>query len=272
VATGTQALARLRRLAASRGRQGPSADELAALAGKPADWPRSCFLICSTPRSGSSLLAGLLASGGGIGRAAEFFSRANEPAWASSDYAGFLSFTKRRHAVDGVFGAKVHRGQLDGLLAGIRSAATCPDRSDRKLLDEAFGALSYVWIRRLDVPAQAVSWLKAEQTGRWSSKSSNLTGREPTFDFDDLHGRVLLLREWDAAWRGWFAENGVTPFEVTYEGLVADMAGVTRGALEFIGVDVPAEAPVQPLIERVFDAVNEEWIARYAEVAAARGL
>ena len=74
------------------------------------------------------------------------------------------------------------------------------------------------------------------------------------------------IEEQDAAWGHWFRANGITPFDVRYEDLVADMEEVTRRLLDFLGVAVPGGTPIEPQHARQADAVNAEWAARYRQM------
>ena len=76
----------------------------------------------------------------------------------------------------------------------------------------------------------------------------------------------MRSRSDDAAWRRWFRANGITPFGVRYEGLVADMEAVTRRLLGFLGVAVPGDTPIEPQHARQADSVNAEWAARYRQM------
>ncbi|MBQ1076126.1 sulfotransferase [Micromonospora sp. C31] len=191
------------------------------------------------------------------------------------DYADFVRAALAAGRTDnGVFGAKLMWGTLAEVLA--RLATIHPDLAgdDVALLGRAFGRTGFVFLRRDDELAQAVSRLRAEQTGRWfvggsgeiSGDAGN--GQPPRFDADEIRRYVEEIREHNAAWAAWFASRGIRPHVVRYEELADDMAGTTRGILEFLGLDVPGAArTVVPRHRRQADALNRQWIARYrAEV------
>jgi LPS sulfotransferase NodH len=119
--------------------------------------PTRCFFICGTPRSGTTLLAGLLASTGRVGWAGEYFSVANEPGWAVADYGAYVAQTLARTSRGGIFGAKLLEPQLDSFLARLRNVPRWKGESDLALLETAFPRPSFVWVLRRDVVAQAVS-------------------------------------------------------------------------------------------------------------------
>jgi LPS sulfotransferase NodH len=74
-----------------------------------------------------------------------------------------------------------------------------------------------------------------------------------------------VIDEHNAAWERWFSSSGVQPLVVRYAELGADMAGVTRRILRFLGLglDLPAGRAIAPRHQRQADELNDRWIARY---------
>jgi trehalose 2-sulfotransferase len=62
-----------------------------------------------------------------------------------------------------------------------------------------------------------------------------------------------MIGEHNAAWEAWFASVGIRPHQVSYEELNADMADVTLGILDFLGLGVPGERVIVPRHERQAD-------------------
>jgi LPS sulfotransferase NodH len=260
---------RLRVRAAARlcpRRPGPGLDDLVALARRLRRSPTSCFLLCGTPRTGSTLLAELLASSGSVGLAREYFASQCEPEWTAAGYGQYVASVKRFGARNGVFGAKVFWYHLTDMLPRLRAelGRRSNGLGDGAVLARTFPNPSYVWIRRRDVVAQAVSWSKAEQAERW--RHDHPVGDEPVFDFGTIDDLVARVRCYDDAWRGWFAANDVEPLEVVYEEVAADPVGVATHTLGFLGVPVVDPGAIRPSVERQADEVNAEWIARYLEL------
>lgn len=226
------------------------------------------FFICSTPRTGSMMLADLLADTGLAGRADEFFGepfrRQVVPGLTRRGFDDYLVGCTGKTR-QGTFGVKLHWDQLEVFLHLLRLRRGLRGSSDAQVLAAVFPAPSYVFLARGDTLAQAVSWWKAIGSGKWVDEES--AAAEPEFDAGRIAGRVRRIGEHNESWRRWFAANGVEPLHVTYEGLAADPAGTARSVLEFAGVDVPADLRVEPRTERQADAVNEEWIRRYRELA-----
>ena len=231
------------------------------------------YLICATPRTGSSLLSGLLESTGLAGRPESYFRRQDEQSWvarwgvARSDgtfnYGAYIEGALvAGRTGNGVFAARVMWGTLDEVIDKLGTLYPELARRDIDLLQRAFGRTEFVYLHRRDVVAQAVSWLRAEQTGVWVADRDEPHG-EPRFDRDKITEFVRTIDDHNAAWQQWFAGVGVEPFTVIYEDLDADPVGVTRGVLDALRLDLPLGRPVQTDHRRLADQLNAEWVDRY---------
>ncbi len=228
----------------------------------------SSYLICGTPRSGTTLLATLLASSGLAGYAREHFSPKNEPPDAARRYVDYvLECVQHGASANGVFGAKLLWNDLSRFLRLLRAAGSPPAVADRLVLESVFPDVCYIWVRREDLVAQAVSWWKAHQTSEWYSGDSRATGAEPVFDFGEIDRLVRELAEGNEGWRRWFADNRIEPFAVRYEDLVRDTIGVAGAALAFVGVELPPDVSISQRTAKQADGVNADWIRRYHELA-----
>jgi LPS sulfotransferase NodH len=240
--------------------------------------PADSYLICATPRTGSSLLCGLLESTGVAGHPESYFRQPDERAWAArwgiaSRPDGTLSYAEYVRAAlaagrtgNGVFAARIMWGTMDEVAGKL--ATVHPDLAgrDADLLRRAFGHTRFIYLRRRDAVAQAVSLLRAEQTGVWFETAQGAheePQQEPRFDFGEVRARVRLIGDHDAAWQEWFASTGVRPYPVVYEELAADPAGTTRGVLDFLGLELPAGRKIVVRHRRLADHLNTRWIDRY---------
>jgi trehalose 2-sulfotransferase len=241
------------------------------------------YLLCATPRTGSTLLCGLLASTELAGNPESYFREPDllgraqqwgipiEPDGTFS-YQDFIAAAVAVGSTqNGVFGARVMWGTMELLVEGLRVTDQSSD-TDLDVLHRAFGPTLLIHLQREDVVAQAVSWMKAEQTDIWL-KTEEADGlrdgsavsprREPSFDLDMLDGYVKLVQQHNAAWNDWFEAQSVVPLSVRYEDLVADTVGVTYSIHLRLGLD-PTHGHV-PTVSSYLqgDALNDEWIERY---------
>jgi LPS sulfotransferase NodH len=238
--------------------------------------PITSYLLCATPRSGSTLLCGLLRSTGIAGRPQSYFRRDDLDAYADAwgvprTSAGTLDVEAYLRAAvvagrtpNGVFGARVMWGTMTELTDALASVADDGTASPVDLLTRAFGSLRFLHLRREDRIAQAVSWARAEQTHRWHPGERVVPGGSaPHFDRDLIAGLVDTIEEHEAAWRTWFADHGVTPHEITYEDLAADPVGTTHAVLDVLGLVLPAGGTITVHDRRQADDLNADWVARF---------
>ncbi|MGH2976768.1 MAG: Stf0 family sulfotransferase [Gaiellaceae bacterium] len=232
--------------------------------------PRSSVVICALPRSGSSLLGALLHSSGIVSRPAEWFWRDDRERlsreWRVRRFEDYLPrVLEAGTSPNGVFAMKLMWGYFHELLFELRRLAREYDADDLAVLRSFFPEPRFVWIRRMDVVAQAVSWAKAAQTEQWAAHQPSQ--REPEFDFEQIDALYNLSRVHDGYWCRWFAAHGIEPFSVVYEQLAAEPEDAVHEVLAFLGLEAEAPLSIPANLTRQADAVNGEWIARYRELA-----
>jgi trehalose 2-sulfotransferase len=236
------------------------------------------YLLCSTPRTGSTWLCGLLESSGVAGHPASYFRKADEhrfaDQWGLSGardkplwYGEFVTAAVAAGTTDnGVFAARVMWGTLDEILDRLGTVYSTLERHDLDLLERAFGGLRFVYLRRHDTVAQAVSWFRAEQTDVWHrTEDLDPPGPEhqPRYDFEALDQLVRTIHTNNAAWEHWFTTVGIPPHRVLYEDVESDPTGVTRGILGFLGLELPPGREIISRQVRLRDPLSAEWISRY---------
>lgn len=239
------------------------------------------YMICGTPRSGSTMLCGLLESAG-CGKADSYFGRPWIADFArdlgvtldddidSPDFSSryFEAVLAEGRAGSDLFGLRVMfetlgelSSRLDGLFPGFDSIA------DR--IEHAFGRPLYLHLSRQDKLAQAISLLTARQTGLWhrSADGSELERtaphREPVYDADAIRAQVGELEAQDAAWHGWFAAHGIDPLRLTYEDLARDPQAGLRLVLTALGLSAARAAEIRPTTSRLADERAAEWAERF---------
>jgi LPS sulfotransferase NodH len=235
------------------------------------------YLICGTPRTGSTLLCGLLRDTGIAGRPESYFRLQGEQSWADRwhlpqgfDYRDFVRAAIAEGSTpNGIFAARVMWGTLDEMVAklGAGQSELPSTGADLDLLTRAFGRVRFVHCWREDTVAQAVSWARAEQTRFWQHGDDALPDHEPRFDFEQIHDLVRTIDEHNDAWRDWFTTFGVQPHTVRYEDLTTDIDGVTSGILGFLGLDLPSAHAFVPRHYRQADQLNHDWALRYRALA-----
>jgi LPS sulfotransferase NodH len=197
-------------------------------------------VICTTPRTGSWLLCGLLASTGVAGRPHEWFvdplEQRNREAWNVATFAEYLERVRWSATTsNGVASLKVMWPTHAELLQRLRgSAEEARSAGDRELFERVFPDARYVWLVRDDVEAQAASWARALRTGIWSAwgSAAGLPPQRP----DSEEVIAAAIKQHNASWRVWFEDNAIEPHIIRYGDLVEDPEGVAASVLRFLGV------------------------------------
>jgi LPS sulfotransferase NodH/glycosyltransferase involved in cell wall biosynthesis len=240
-------------------------------------------LICTTERTGSTLLCDLLASTGVAGKPSEYFLPNDihrfSKMWQTNTFAEYLSaFFRTTASVTGVAGAKVLIRYFPTLLAQLRQLPGIkPDATDGELLAHSFPNLHYIFLTRTDKLRQAISYIRAVGTGYWHHKIradtatplwtgvDRATGAaDPDFDGSLIDRQMETLQQHETIWRDFFRRNAIEPLEIVYEDLAADYVMQTRRVLEFLGVPWSPSATIRaPSLVKQADEITQEWVARY---------
>jgi LPS sulfotransferase NodH len=247
------------------------------------------YAICTSPRSGSTLLCQALTNTGRAGAPDEFFDHREEVVahWMyrfaisnKSEYADRI--IEATSTPNGVFGTKLHwtthpdmhRALCDNLGPQLADAE---HRSLNELLQARFQAVRYIWLRRLDKVAQGISHFRAARSDLWQIKKGDLCARSSdgdgvTFDFRMIDHCIMRANEYDQQWENYFMRHGLTPLELTYEDFIASYHPTLLKVLDFLDVphgDLPA---TEPPLERMADTKSVEWGRRYWEIKAGNPL
>jgi trehalose 2-sulfotransferase len=215
------------------------------------------FAICSYPRSGTNLLCRAMEATGKLGSAQEFFHpRAMQIAGGEAyplDSSGQVAkiLTDGRTA-NGIYGVKLFCDNFDQLYA-FDWVGALPN-------------LQFVHLERRDILRQAISCVRAKQTGQWHAGQAALA--VPQYDHDAIQCELIRFARDRARWMLYFARNDITPLWLVYEDMVQDLSGSIRRIAATIGVDnLPHNLTTGPDFTLQRGALTEEWRHRYLSSA-----
>jgi LPS sulfotransferase NodH len=210
------------------------------------------YAICTEERSGSNLLCHHLESTKVLGRPSEAFKYAAAVAkLRRAGPSGLFDHLKSATTPNGVYGFKLFSGHFD-FISGTDWLERLP-------------ALHFVYLERLDLLGQAISLVKATQTG--SYRASAKPTAEPVYDRAAIAFALQRLTLAHARWKIFFATNDLRPLCLTYEEVCEDPPAAVRAIAEGLGVDLAGIASSAPAMRVQRDAVSDEWRERYVEEA-----
>jgi trehalose 2-sulfotransferase len=243
--------------------------------------PTISYLICTTPRSGSWLLADAMRATGVAGRPEEYLRtdwlrryqvdggltyehqlRGLGPVAPAAGFLGFLAAVLGVGTTDnGVFGVKVHQDQFAAAVAA--AAVDAADiETDVDFVRAWLARPRFVHLTRGNRVRQALSHYRARRSGIWARLDDAV---EPAVRMDFAEVDAIIDRNItrDAQWISFFARAGVEPIRVTYEDLVADYGGTVRETLRSLALPGPLPAIPPPVLRKQSDAWTDEQVEAY---------
>jgi trehalose 2-sulfotransferase len=259
------------------------------------------YLVCSTQRSGSTLLCELLRATDVAGAPDEYFERLRDTGLprqprqyfedpSVQDIAERLTPTAPGHpeqpgefehwfryvlqrgtTLNGVFGAKMMWNYLDEFKLRMAELPGLSHLSFNEQLKAVFPGLQVIFMRRRDKVAQAVSLWKAIQTQQWRTESESgseqieadeAPGAE--YDYRAIEHLLNELHRWDARWEDWFHATEREPIRVFYDEFTVSRAATIGRVLDALGIDPPAPEDKKPM-RRQADDRSRDWVARFRD-------
>lgn len=204
--------------------------------------PNRRLIICSTPRSGSYLLARQLIRAG-LGIPHEYFNPLISPTIISRAFgtvdpdqlstASYVEWLEaHRTTPNGVFAAKLHWTHLEDNPALVDLWLRQP------------GTVC-LFLHRKRLLSQAVSFLASRRSGVWeiggevtSRPRRSLLG---VSDQRETDRQAYLLVMWNGLWRFLFEAKGIEAVEMAYEDFVDNQSGSIEEIAKILGVpcDIP---------------------------------
>lgn len=240
------------------------------------------YVICTSPRSGSTLLCKLLAATGQAGNPASHFHDPSLEEWLryfALDGRQYENETEQLEAVfaaarkkgtcgTGLFAVRLQRGSFSFFSTKLKQLYPGLD-CDVDRFEAAFGKTLFIHLTRPDKVAQAVSLVKATQSGLWHKAPDGTELErlsepgEPVYDEDEIARQVDLMTDYERQWADWFEVEKIEPLRITYDDLSNDREAVLVRVFEGLGLDTGAARGIDLPVAKLADHVNREWMVRY---------
>lgn len=212
---------------------------------------KKSYIVCSTGRSGSTLLCRVLKSLKCCGNPEEYFHHDTKitALKLKGDLDNFLNYCdvvfQEGTTDNGIFGMKMHWWQMYDFLKITRRISIFQDKNDLEILNLVFPNLQFIYIWRQDILAQAVSTSIAMQTKVWE-KGKNALNKNKIEHKEEIPiaFKPLEIYDWkqkfkdqNRRWRSFFEENGLEHYELTYETLAENFEEEINNVLDFLRID-----------------------------------
>jgi LPS sulfotransferase NodH len=210
---------------------------------------RRGYAVCGDPRSGTSYLCGLLRSTGLLGDPREYLARpAVRAALKRNPAMGVAGLLEQASTANGVYAIKLFAYHFD--VAGrVPTLGGLPN-------------LAFVSVERRDLLGQAISHVRALQTGQFLSTSP--PAAEPRYTRWAIGRELRRLCASQVRWRRYFACNGIEPLRLCYEEIIEDPQAAISAIACHIGLEDCATADLARVdLEVQRDSLSDEWRRRF---------
>ena len=244
--------------------------------------PFNSYLICTSPRSGSTLLCKLLSEAGNAGFPESHFHDPSLESWLG--YYGLRSedFITRRDALKAVFNSAFEQGKGASDIFGLRLQRHSFDffvaqlsvlypsiLGEKSRIKAAFGNTLFVHLTRENKLDQAISYVKAKQSGLWhiapdGTELERLSEpKEPVYDATAIASQLALSEQMDTEWEKWFMAEQIKPLRVTYGELSTAPYATLGRVLDALALQYEPGDEVAPPVAKLADVTNQEWAERF---------
>jgi trehalose 2-sulfotransferase len=213
------------------------------------------YIICSTQRSGSSMLCHLLRQTKLMGKPGEFLALRKLEAQIfhptqEAILEHCLKLMDENRTANGISGVKLHYHQFEQLCRTLPLSDLCFQH--------------WIVIRRNDPILQAVSLAKAWQTRAFSTKHTAVG--ELSYSFELIrraHGRIEAESR---SWVDYYEEHNIKPMCLWYEKILANPVAEIQRVVNEVGISDVVHVDINRIQYKVQrDAISLDWAARYKE-------
>ncbi len=229
------------------------------------------------------------------GRPEEYFDNhpRNEAAWrnrsGSPDDRPYFDIALQAGTTpNGVFGLKLlwHQGRaLTSALLAERPSGEARDLQSEEpendgptprmhaLLSARIGTPHYIWMRRNNRVAQAISYYRAAKTDVWrlpaEGRAPELAANPVAFDYAAIDSFVRRIEMFERGWYEFFMRLRLPALVIVYEDFTQAYEPTVRGVLGYLGLDDGTTPIPTPTYRKQADDSSAEVDWRYREMKAA---
>lgn len=240
------------------------------------------YIICTSPRSGSTLLCKLLTNTNVAGVPNSYFHKPSLTNWTevhgiapnclanrSKTLEAVLKKAQKTDTAEtGVFGLRLQGGSLNYFMDQLKLLH--PElNSDVDRLNATFGETAFIFLSRKNKLEQAISCVKAMQTGLWHTAANGAEferlapTQSPYFDAKAIRQHIAEFEEDDQRWVYWFTKESIQPLRLSYEDLADDPSITLNKVLEMLDLQTSCTIGIKAPLAKMADELNGQWATRY---------
>ncbi len=221
------------------------------------------YVVATTGRTGSNLLQRLLVNNG-LNDPHEWFHPTLFGFQAAADQGTtceqWLDKMREEKSVEDVFAIKLMATHPQQMRKHMREPVA--DRFE--LIQRLFANFRFIFLWRDDVERQALSFWRAQTSGKWAQWRDDLAKNEdappPPLDMEKIEHHIKSIESFNVFWTRFFDRTGIEPYRLSYESLDADRRSAILGIAEFLGRPIAGEPELDVEIVRQADAQTEQYL------------
>lgn len=220
------------------------------------------YIVLTEVRSGSNWLTSLASSTGTMGNSGEWlgFERLPKPYYRYKPDELYAYIMQKACTENGRFAIKIFPRHIQSVQRnfGFDFVLKCLKEHDVKI----------VVLTRQDRLGQAISSIRARQTGQW--RSTIKTGKASDYDYHGICERYFNLGVSNAFWQDYLNINNIPHEIIVYEDLLSDPAPFLSSLATFLDVAQPENWQSKLTIQR--DKTTDDWKTRFNAEFAQKGI
>ena len=239
------------------------------------NYPLRTYIVCSTGRTGSSLLTSTLVSLGCCGRPIEYFhqKRLREQGIFDDpnrlpDYVSHLLINESKP--NGVFGTKMHWEQFEVFINLAQKSLEFQNQNDLNIIHTLFPNPIFIFIRRRNTVKQAISRAIAMQTNIWGIKRNHDKPQHRgklIFNPLQIYKHKKNIENANDEWRNFFERHSLDFIEIIYEELIDSFEKTIKEVVAFIGINSSTiSSEIHMMRQKQGNDINERWYKYYERI------
>ncbi|NES84793.1 MAG: hypothetical protein F6K10_27155 [Moorea sp. SIO2B7] len=242
------------------------------------------YIVCSTGRSGSTLLCRTLDELDCCGHPEEDFHHYTIAGLQlKSNLENFIDYCnsvlEKGLSSNGIFGIKMHWWQMFDFLKIARQIPDFKDKQDLEILNAIFPNLKFIYIWRKDMVRQAISTVIALETNQWVKPNQSELEQEreneedlkqestttsPKFKPVKIYNWEKKFKDQNRRWREFFRDNHLDYYEVVYEDFLKSFEQEIGNILDYLDIDKTLiKDKIEMPTKRQSNDLNKQWLQRY---------
>jgi len=211
--------------------------------------PVKSIFIAAETRCGSNYLSAIMATTSSLGIPLEYFSKHLIIENANTATERYAYACNNSISPNGVISVKLfpeHWSMIEGEID----------------IEEKFPNRYWIWLRRKDILAQAISREIALQTRAWVSNTEPQS--DPVYSSKGIERWLNFIANSEARWRTYFARNAINPFMIWYEDMILDPKKAIIDIARFSRIEIdPASINLDVHIKPQHTLLKKEWKEKF---------